>query len=312
MLNNVLVTGADGFIGQRLVNYHSSMFTVRAAVRKFKQRPTVKDVIQIGDVSGTSDWSVALEGINTVVHLAAIAHNKSNDKNYINEVNVKGAINLAEQAVASGVKRLIFISSVSVLGNDTVTPFNNFSEVCPLTYIAKCKCTVEHALLKISQKTDMEIVIIRPPLVYGPGVKANFAGLMKLSSLGIPLPLGGITQNLRSMVFIDNLVDLIVTCIEHPNAANKVFLVSDDEDLSTTSLLKLFSQSFGKSSFLIPIPASWLEFLGKITGKSAVIERLCGSLQLDISDTKNSLNWKPPISVKDGLLKTVQHFQQHK
>ena len=166
----------------------------------------------------------------------------------------------------------------------------------------------EQGLREIASETGMEVVIIRPPLVYGPGVKANFAALMRLASLGIPLPFGGITDNKRSFVSVDNLVDLIIRCVDHPNAANRTFLVSDDDDLSTSQMIRMLGKSCGKRGTQLPIPVKLFEFAGKITGKMAIVDRLCGSLQLDISETKKLLDWTPPLSVEEGFASTAQHY----
>ena len=312
---NILVTGGTGFLGSSLVGQLSPHCV---SVLGRRQLESNESVYHFGVIDNKSSYAKALVNIEVLIHCAARVHvmndNSSNPLEAFREVNTHGTLNLAKQAADAGVKRFIFISSIKVNGESTELglPFKSSDVFIPKDPYGRSKYEAEIGLRKLSDETGMEIVIIRPPLVYGPGVKANFAALMNLSSMGLPLPFGGITNNLRSMVFIENLVDLIVTCVEHPNAANKVFLVSDDEDLSTAGMLKLLSKSFGKSSFMIPIPVSWFKLLGKVTGKSAVIERLCGSLQVDITDTKNSLNWKPPISIIDGFLKTVQHFQQQK
>lgn len=314
----ILVTGASGFVGKTVVDtLLKTNNEVIPALRSNKEQAT-SHFFLASDINSTTDWTDGLVNINVVIHCAARVHvmNETAEDalQAFRVVNTQGTLNLAQQAAAAGVKRFVFVSSIKVNGEGTVLgkPYSYSDSPCPEDPYGVSKAEAETLLLLLGKESGMEIVIIRPPLVYGPGVKANFAALMKLSSYGLPLPLGGITNNLRSMVFIENLVDLIITCIEHPNAVNKVFLVSDDEDISTTGMLKLFSQSFGKSDFMVPIPASWFEFLGKATGKSAVIGRLCGSLQVDITDTKNSLNWKPPVSINDGFLKTVYYFQQHK
>lgn len=312
---NILVTGGTGFLGRSLIGQLSPHCV---SVLGRHQLESNESAHHYGVIDNKSSYIQALINKEVLIHCAARVHimddNSSNPLEAFREVNTHGTLNLAKQAADAGVKRFIFISSIKVNGESTELglPFKPDDVFTPEDPYGLSKYEAEIGLRKIAEETGMEVVIIRPPLVYGPGVKANFAALMKLSSFGLPLPLGGITDNLRSMVFVENLVDLIVTCLDHHNAANKVFLVSDDEDISTTGMLKLFSQSFGKSGFMIPMPASWFELLGKVTGKNSVIERLCGSLQVDITDTKNSLNWKPPISINDGFLRTVQHFQQQK
>jgi len=217
-------------------------------------------------------------------------------------VNVDGTINLARQAAAAGVRRFIFISSIKVNGerNYIGKPFTAEDIPAPEDAYGQSKWEAERGLLKIGTQSGMEIVIIRPPLVYGLGVKGNFATLIKIVQKGIPLPMGKI-KNKRSLVALENLVDLICICIEHPAAANQIFLASDGEDLSTTELLKGVAKAAEVSSRLIPLPASVLMFVASLLGKRAVAQRLLGSLQIDISKTRNLLDWTPPLSVEKGL-----------
>jgi len=247
-----------------------------------------------------------MQNVGVIVHIAARVHvmadTVADPLDEYRAVNVAGTLNLARQAAASGVKRFVFVSSIKVNGeatseskafryDDTPTPEDPYS-------ISKAEA--ESGLKQISAQTGMEVVIIRPPLVYGPGVKANFAAMMKLARINLPLPLGAI-HNKRSLVALDNLVDLIVTCIEHPNAANQTFLVSDDQDVSTTELLQMMTRATGKTPRLIPVSVRWLKLVGKLTGKQAVVDRLCGNLQVDISHTKDTLGWAPPVTVEEGI-----------
>jgi nucleoside-diphosphate-sugar epimerase len=227
-------------------------------------------------------------------------------------VNTCGTINLAQQAAAAGVKRFVFISSIKVNGESTVPgrPFTAQQAPAPIDPYGVSKWEAEQQLRKLSTETGMEVVIIRPGLVDGPGVKANFLSMMKWLHNGIPLPLGAI-HNKRSLVALDNLVDLIVTCIDHPKAANRTFLVSDGEDLSTTELLQRMSYALGRRPRLLPVPAGVLETVAKVFGKQSVAQRLCGSLQVDIAHTRETLNWRPPVSVDAALRKTAQHFLAH-
>lgn len=258
------------------------------------------------ELATTEDYSDCLAGVSVVIHAAARVHvmddTAADPLAAYREVNVDGTLNLARQAAASGVKRFIFISTIKVNGEATLPdqPFtaHDLSQATDPYGISKAEA--EAALKKLCSDTGMEFVVIRPPLVYGPGVKANFAAMLRLAKKNLPLPLGAI-RNQRSMVALGNLVDLIKVCIDHPKAANQTFLVSDDRDLSTSELLQLMVRAYGKTPRLIPVPMSWFSIIGKLTGKQAVIARLCGNLQVDINDTKTTLNWRPPVSVEDGI-----------
>jgi len=248
------------------------------------------------------------------VHAAARAHIMKDDAvdplAEYRRVNVAGTLNLARQAAAAGVKRFIFISSIKVNGERTSKgqPFSSHDAASPEDCFGIAKHEAEQGLRELSTETGMEVVIIRSPLVYGPGVKGNFASMIKLVGKGLPLPLGAV-HNKRSLVALDNLVDLITTCIDHPGAANQTFLVSDGEDISTTKLLQGVAQAMGKPSRLIPVPASVLQFAATLLGKKAVAQRLLGSLQVDISHTQKCLNWTPPFTVKQGLQRCFPNQQ---
>lgn len=252
------------------------------------------------------DFGNAFDGIGTFIHAAARVHvmadTAADPLDEYRAVNTAGTLNLAKQAAAAGVKRFIFISSIKVNGEATSEnqTFRYDDTPGPEDPYGISKAEAEVGLKKLADETGMEVVIIRPPLVYGPGVKANFAAMLRLSKKNLPLPLGAI-HNKRSLVALDNLVDLIVTCIDHPKAANQTFLVSDDQDVSTTELLQMMTHAAGKKLRLVPVPVSWLKLAGKLTGKQAVVDRLCGNLQVDISHTKDTLGWKPPISVEEGI-----------
>jgi len=225
------------------------------------------------------------------------------------KVNVEGTLSLARQAAAAGVRRFIFISSIKVNGEGTVlgAPYHADAQPLPADPYGISKMEAEQGLRALAADTGMEVVIIRPTLVYGPGVKANFLNLMRWLHKGVPLPFGAI-HNLRSLVALDNLVDLIVTCIDHPAAANQTFLVSDGEDLSTTELLRRMGTALGKPARLFPVPSRLIEVGAAMLGKQALAQRLCGSLQVDISKTRELLNWTPPVSVDEALRKTAKHF----
>ncbi|SDY00901.1 Nucleoside-diphosphate-sugar epimerase [Pseudomonas kuykendallii] len=275
--------------------------------------PTHAAIFRVGEIGADTDWRGALERIDAVVHCAARVHvmrdTSSDPLAEFRQVNVNGTLNLAEQAARAGVRRFIFISSVKVNGEGTESgkPYLADSPPAPLDPYGISKMEAEQGLRALASETGMEVVIIRPVLVYGPGVKANFRSMMSWLSKGVPLPLGAI-HNSRSLVALDNLVDLIVTCIDHPNAANQTFLVSDAEDLSTTELLQRMGRALGKPARLLPVPAPLLRAGATLLGKGAVAQRLCGSLQVDISKTRELLGWTPPVSVHEALRRTAEHY----
>ena len=258
-----------------------------------------------------------MAGVQIVIHAAARVHVMSESSAdplaEFRKVNVDGTLNLARQAVAAGVRRFIFVSSIKVNGEGTEPgkPYKADDAPAPVDPYGISKLEAEHGLLALAAETGMEVVIIRPVLVYGPGVKANFRSMMNWLNKGIPLPLGSI-RNKRSLVALDNLVDLIVTCIEHPAAANQVFLVSDGEDLSTTELLRRMGAALGKPARLLPLPGAWLNGAACLLGKGAIAQRLCGSLQVDIEKTRRLLGWTPPVTVDEALRKTARHFLEYR
>jgi nucleoside-diphosphate-sugar epimerase len=286
-----LITGTSGFIGKHLIA-NLELKNIRHLI--FSQRiENEYDLTRYGD-------------IKTIIHLAGCAHRNFSENEY-EEINYRATENLVRQAASAGVKRFIFISTVAVHGDEGEN-ITSESPIAASSVAAKTKYQAEQAIKKICESSNMEFVIIRPPLVYGPRVKANFAALMKWVNKAIPLPLGGIKHNKRSLVSVDNLVDLIITCIEHPKAANQTFLVSDDEDVSTTGLLQNMAVALNVPSRLLPVPASWFEFFAKLIGKPAISQRLCGSLQVDISKTKTLLNWQPPYSMAECMKKTADVY----
>ena len=299
----ILLTGATGFVGGAVLD-KLKFNDVRVLGRS---RPELAEVDFVAaEIKSNVDYSIALVGVGVIVHSAARVH-VMNDKaqnplDAFREVNALGTLNLAQQAAAAGVKRFVFISTIKVNGESTQfsVPFRADDLPSYEDAYAVSKSEAEFSLRALSKETGMEVVIIRPPLVYGPGVKANFAAMMKLAAKNLPLPLGAI-HNKRSLVALENLVDLIVTCIDHPKAANETFLVSDDQDVSTTELLNKMTVAAGKKPWLIPVPMKLIQLGAMLLGKKAVADRLCGNLQVDISHTKNVLGWSPPITLEQGL-----------
>lgn len=304
----ILVTGSTGFVGQNLVNRLGDSSVICLGRSKLAQ---FGGCFFYGELDEIFDFKEALNGADTVVHLAARVHiTKDTDKDPLSAfrlINTAGTLNLAQQAANTGVKRFIFVSSILVNGNLTTCGYSFCYKdtSCPDGDFALSKYEAEIGLKEIAKTTGMEVVIIRPPLVYGPGVKANFASMMNLAKKNLPLPLGSI-KNKRSLVAIDNLVDLIITCIHHPKAANQTFLVSDDHDVSTTELLEELTRAAGKKPRLIPVPMKLIQIAANLLGKKAIADRLCGSLQIDISYTKDTLNWKPPVSFEKGIARCFE------
>ena len=304
-----------GALVRRLAADRACRGVVAAIRHKAESLPEGVRQVQVGDLLPTTDWGLALQGVDEVVHCAARVHVMQDDATdqlqAYREVNVYGTLNLARQAAQAGVRRFVFVSSIKVNGEATQPghPFTADDVPAPLDPYGVSKLEAEQGLREIEAQTGMEVVIVRPPLVYGPGVKANFASMMRCLARGIPLPLGAI-QNARSMVALDNLVDLLVTCVKHPAAAGQIFLVSDGEDVSTTELLRRTALAMGKKPFLLPIPAFVLEWGTALLGKRDVAQRLCGSLQLDINKTRQLLDWTPPVSVDEGLHRATEGFSQ--
>ena len=303
---SILVTGVTGFVGQAVLRQlvGRDSFKVAAALRSANSFDMCHAHV-VGDFNENTNWSSALVGQDVVIHLAALAHiNKDEEVASIAEyrrVNVEGTLDLAMEAAKAGVRRFIFISSIGVNGNINTRPFSEVDPPSPVALYAQTKYEAEQGLRAIQEKTEMDFVIIRPPLVYGPHAPGNFGKLMSSIDKGIPLPLGAIHNNQRSLVALDNLVDLIITCIEHPNATNQVFLAGDGQDLSTTELLQGLAKAKGKRSRLISVPECLLIFGAKLIGKEAMARSLLCSLQVDISKARDLLGWEPPITVEEGL-----------
>ncbi|PVZ32940.1 SDR family oxidoreductase [Pseudomonas sp. CC120222-01a] len=318
MTGSVFLTGATGFVGsaiaQRLLFDGSGSLT--CSVRSDSAiLPTSARAVICRDFSVNDGWQDSLAGIDVVIHSAARVHvmndSESDPLAAFRKVNVDGTLNLARQAVAAGVRRFIFISSIKVNGEGTEPghPYRADDVPAPGDPYGVSKMEAEQGLRELAAQTGLEVVIIRPVLVYGPGVKANFMAMMRWLDKGVPLPFGAI-DNRRSLVALDNLVDLVGTCVTHPAAANQTFLVSDGEDLSTTALLCRMAQALGKSARLLPVPAWMLRAGASLLGKGALSQRLCGSLQVDISKTRELLAWQPPVSVDVAMRAAAKHFQE--
>lgn len=315
---SILITGATGFVGSALAQHlHQQGHTLTAAVRRITDSlPSRVQQTPIGDLLPNADWIPALNDVDTIIHLAArvhVMHDTATDPlTEFRRTNTAATLNLAQQAATAGVRRLIYLSSIKVNGETTESgqPFmteETSSSGAALDPYGQSKQEAEQGLRLVAQQTGLEVVIIRPPLVYGVGVKGNFQSMMNWLHKGIPLPLGKI-YNQRSLVALGNLVDLITICINHPAAANQTFLVSDGEDLSTTELLQRLSRALGKPDRLLPIPQGWLETALTLVGKRAIAQRLCGNLQVDISKTRDLLGWTPPVSVDEALRQTAQAY----
>jgi len=308
----VLVTGSSGFVGRAIMPLllrrgHRPAEAVRRAQEKTDGRLTT---VVVGDIDGTTGWSKALQGVEAVIHLAARVHvmRDSAEDPLANFrcVTTEGTLNLARQATTAGVRRFIYLSSIKVNGETTVPnrPFTPNNLAAPQDPYGISKHEAEVGLREIARTTGMQVIIIRPTLVYGKGAKGNFKSLMKLVARGFPLPLGPI-NNFRSFVGIDNLVDFIITCLEHPGAANETFMVSDGEDLSTPDLIRRMARAMNRPERLLPVPTFVLKAAAAMLGRRGMAQRLSGSLQVDISKSRQLLGWNPPFSVDEGLKRAV-------
>jgi nucleoside-diphosphate-sugar epimerase len=311
--SGVLVTGATGFVGRALVDAlrRSPGRTVTAAVRREVAIEGVR-TSRVGDLGPETDWRDALSRCDSVVHLAARVHMMADSARdplaEYRRVNVAGTVELARQAAAAGVRRFVHLSSIKVNGEET-HPGGAFREEdppAPVDPYGISKAEAEEALLSLAGTTGMEVVIIRPPLVYGPGVRANFLTMTRWLARGVPLPLGAVDQNRRTLVALDNLIDLVITCMDHPAARNQLFLAGDAEDLSTAELLRRTAAALGVPARLVPVPTPLLTAGAAILGRRAFAQRLLGSLQVDISKSRRLLGWTPPISVDEGLRRAVR------
>jgi len=315
-----LLTGGSGFIGKAACLAFLSL----GNSIKLTLRSTSGTSIPLGcgsmvfeDIRAKTNWSAALKGVDCVIHLAARAHvmteTKADPLAAYREVNVAGTHRLAEQAAASGVRRLVFLSSIGVNGTFTDGPSSFAAQdvPCPTENYAISKWEAEQALWEVSAKTGLEVAVIRSPLVYGPGVKGNMLRLLQWAARGVPLPLGAV-NNARSLIGLDNLVDLLIRCVNHPAAAGQTLLVSDGQDLSTPELIRTLAHSMKKPARLLPVPVPLLRAAGSLVGKRAEVDRLVGSLRVDSSHTRALLGWTPPVSVEAGLKKMADWYLQNK
>ena len=313
-MNRVLVTGANGFVGQALCPLLADAgWIVRKVVRQ-AVRGVRTGCVAVGDIGPGTDWRAALDGVDAVVHLAARAHimqdTAPDPLAAYRAINCGGSENLARQAAQAGVKRLVYLSSIKVNGESTAAyPFRADDTPHPQDPYGVSKWEAEQALQRVASDTGLEIVILRPPLIYGPGVKANFLRLMKLIERGLPLPLG-MVDNRRSLLYLGNLADAVRICLSHPAAAGKTYLVSDGAPLSTAELVRHLAAALGKSATLLPVPPALLRLAGLLTGKRAEVARLLDSLEIDSSPIRRELGWQPPNTLEQGLAATAAWYRR--
>jgi len=311
----ILVTGASGFIGSVLCKHLLQYgLSVRAATRSSSSStiPSGAETLRITSVDGGTDWSEALGGVDAVIHLAARVHvmhdSNADPLGAFRAVNTEGTNRLAAMAAGAGVRRIVYVSSIKVNGEQTAnSPFTESDVPSPDGAYAISKWGAEQALWDTASRTGLEIVVVRPPLVYGPSVPGNFNRLLRFILGGIPLPLGSI-QNQRSFLYVENLCDAMRVCLHHPAAAGRTFLLSDGEDISTPELIRLLSHYLGRPSKLIPFPQALLEALAKVLGFRGAAERLLGSLRVDSSAIRQTLHWNPPYHLREGLRATAEAY----
>jgi nucleoside-diphosphate-sugar epimerase len=311
----VLVTGASGFVGRALVARFAAEpgLVARAATRRDIELPHDVEVAHTGQLDAATDWSAALRDVDVVVHAAARVHvmrdTSTDPLAEFRRVNVAGTMALARQAAQAGARRFVFLSSIKVNGERTSRdrPFTAADAPSPRDPYGVSKLEAENALRELAEATGLEVVIVRPVLVYGPGVKGNFLAMLRWISRGVPLPLGA-ADNRRSFVALDNLTDLVATVLRHPSAANRTFLASDGEDLSTAEMLRRVGVAMDRRARLLPVPPAALRFAMRLLGKGPMAQRLLESLQVDIEPTRSLLGWTPPVSVDQGLRATAEWF----
>lgn len=312
----ILLTGATGFVGQALsatlVNGGEEVFAAIRHKKGIAVLPSGTNPVLVGSIDSGTDWRSALKGVDVVIHLATqapVIHDTNDNRlSALWEVNVHGTEKLALSAAALGVRRFVYISSIKVNGEGKTRPYGEVSTPNPLDLYGQSKWEAEKILHGIASETGMEIVILRPPVIYGPGVKANFLRLLQIVDREIPLPFGAM-HNKRSMIYLGNMVHAIISCATNEKAAGNTFLVSDGQDISTPQLVRMMAKKMDKKARLFPCPPTLLRVIGKICGKSAEIERLTGSLCIDDKNFRSTLDWQPPYSLKQGIEGTVNWFQ---
>jgi UDP-glucose 4-epimerase len=315
-----LVTGADGFVGKAVCRrLLAADYALRAGLWNAELWPALQAAVPgvsefavIGDLGENPNLPAALEDVSVVVHLAArvhVMHDKAGDPLHeFRRVNVGGTAALARAAAAQGLRRLVFVSTAKVNGESTPgRPFAEGDPPAPQDPYAVSKWEAEEALRSVAEKTGLEVVIVRPPLVYGPGVRANFLSLMRLVGRGIPLPLPD-TKNRRSLIGVENLADCLVRCVSHPGAANETFMVSDGEDVSTRELIARLARALGRSARFLPVPEFAVRLAARLVGKEAAVDRLLGSLVIDSGKARRTLEWKPPVTLDSGLAATARWY----
>ena len=311
----VLVTGANGFVGDALCGeLHSRGFAIRAALRSGSSLVENAEMAAVGAIDGETDWNEALRDVDVVIHLAARVHvmreQEINPLEAFLKVNVAGTEHLARSAAANGVKRLVYVSSIKVNGEATCygEKFTEAQAPLPQDPYGISKHEAEQALHRVADETGLEVVIVRPPLVYGAGVKGNFVQMLKVLAKRIPLPLASV-HNLRSLIYVKSLVDALIVCATHPAASGQTYLVSDGEDVSTPELLRQLAEAMGHPARLFPCSPALLKMAGRLSGKADQVERLLGSLQVDSGKIRRELNWIPPYSLQQGLQKTAEWYR---
>lgn len=319
-LMRVLVTGATGFAGSvvgRVLGDES--LTLRAALRRaddgMRLVPAFAEAALAGELSATTDWHAAVKDIDALVHLAGRAHVLQEDAAdplaECRRINRDATLNLARQAAAAGVKRLVFVSTVKVNGEGREASYTALDTPDPRDAYAISKWEAEQGLHEIAAQTGLEVVILRPPLIYGPGVKANFLRLLQAVDRGIPLPLGAV-RNRRSLLYVENFASALLACLTHPEAAGKTYFVRDGEDVSSAELVRRLAHALGRPARLVPVPAMLLRAAGALLGKKAAVERLLGSLTVDDTPLRRELGWAPPFSLDEGLAATARWYLQHR
>ena len=308
----IAVTGAGGFVGRALCRaLATGGHTVIACIRSDEGPEGADEVRRITDITERDSLCEAFAGVDAVVHLAGRAHVMADGAidplAEYRHVNVEGTRAVAEAAADAGVRRVVFVSSVKVNGEGAEgAPYRETDQPAPEDAYGITKHEAERALFDIAQKRGFEAVCLRPPLVYGPGVRANFAALMKLCDSGLPLPFGAITQNRRSLIYVDNLTSAIMAALLHEKAAGQIFLVRDNDDFSTAGLIRALRQALGRPARLIPIPSCFLNLLLRLAGRGAMAKRLLGSLTVDDGTIRAALGWSPPVTTTDAMIATAR------